>query len=90
MRIAFYPNICNNFYVLAKALREKLNIDAHLYLNPEMDFQNMPESDDPSLANNYPGWIHISPSWDAAKFWTRLDRTFIKELNQYDLIFFQL
>jgi glycosyltransferase involved in cell wall biosynthesis len=87
MRVAFYGNICNNFYTLAKALRNELNIDAHLYLNDKADFQNRPESDDPSIKNNYPDWIHLSPQWDVLPFLKNWDKTFIKELNQYDVVF---
>jgi glycosyltransferase involved in cell wall biosynthesis len=49
--------------------------------------QNLPESDDPDLANNYPDWIHRSSAWDPFRFLKRFDRRFIKELNQYDVVF---
>src|SRR5687768_1895932 len=87
MKVAFYGNVCNNFYNMAKALRKELNIDAHLYLNPKADIQNRPESDDPHLKDNYPDWIHLSKSWDYVPLFSRLDRTFIKELNKYDVVF---
>ncbi|HRE51723.1 MAG TPA: glycosyltransferase [Flavitalea sp.] len=87
MRIAFYGNICNNFYTLAKALRSVMGIDAHLYLNHKADMQNRPESDDPRLKDNYPDWIHFSEKWDPVPFFKRLDRTFINELNKYDIVF---
>lgn len=87
MKVAFYGNVCNNFYTLAKALRNELHIDAHLYLNYKADIQNRPESDDPRLKNNYPDWIHLSKKWDNIPFLKKLDRTFIKELNKYDAVF---
>lgn len=87
MRVALYGNVCNNYYTLAKALRTKLNIDAHLYLNHKADIQNRPESDDPALKNNYPDWIHLSKKWDYIPMLTRYDRTFVKELNKYDVVF---
>lgn len=87
MKVAFYGNVCNNYYTLAKALRAKLNIDAHLYLNYKADIQNLPESDDPELRNNYPDWIHYSKEWDPVLFFKRLDRTFVRELNKYDVVF---
>jgi glycosyltransferase involved in cell wall biosynthesis len=87
MKVAFYGNVCNNFYTLAKALRNELNIDAHLYLNPKADIQNRPESDDPHLKDNYPDWIHLSKKWDFIPLFTRFDRTFVKELNKYDVVF---
>jgi glycosyltransferase involved in cell wall biosynthesis len=87
MKVALYGNVCNNYYTLAKALRSKLNIDAHLYLNHKADIQNRPESDDPSLKDNYPDWIHLSKKWDYIPMLTRYDRTFVKELNKYDVVF---
>lgn len=87
MKVAFYGNVCNNYYTLAKALRQKLNIDAHLYLNHKADIQNLPESDDPDLKDNYPDWIHFAREWDPVPFFKKLDRTFIRELNKYDIVF---
>lgn len=87
MKVAFYGNVCNNYFTLAKALRKELNIDAHLYLNHKADIQNRPESDDPQLKDNYPHWIHLSKKWDFIPMLSRLDRSFIKELNQYDVVF---
>lgn len=87
MKIAFYGNVCNNFYTLAKALRNELQVDAHLYLNHKSDLQNRPESDDPHLKNNYPDWIHLSEKWDYVPLLSRCDRSFVKELNKYDLVF---
>jgi len=88
MKIAFYGNVCNNFYTMAKALRNELHIDAHLYLNHKADIQNRPESDDPHLKDNYPHWIHLSKKWDNIPFLKKLDRSFIRELNKYDTVFF--
>lgn len=87
MKVAFYGNVCNNFYNMAKAFRGELNIDAHLYLNHKADFQHRPESDDPGLKDNYPDWIHYSEKWDPILFLKRFDRTFIRELNRYDVVF---
>jgi len=87
MRVALYGNICNNYYVIAKCLRENNIADAHLYLNDKVDMQHRPESDDPHLKNNYPEWIHMDNRWDPFKFLKRLDKSFIKELNTYDVVF---
>ena len=54
MRIAFYGNICNNLYIVCKALKKYSDIDVHLYLAGQVDIQNRPESEDPELENNYP------------------------------------
>ena len=87
MKVALYGNVCNNYYTLAKALRRKLNIDAHLYLNHKADIQNRPESDDPDIKDNYPSWIHLSKKWDYIPMLTRYDKTFVNELNKYDVVF---
>jgi glycosyltransferase involved in cell wall biosynthesis len=87
MRVALFGNVCNNFYALAKSLRNNQIADAHLYLHDKVDVQNRPESDDPHLAGNYPDWIHMDRRWDPFLFLKKFDRTFIRELNQYDVVF---
>lgn len=87
MKVALYGNMCNNFYTLAKALRNSLGIEAHLYLHDQVDFQHKPESDDPELAGNYPDWIHVSPKWNTLPYLKKRDRSFIRELNKYDVVF---
>lgn len=62
MRVAFYGNICNNFYQIARALREQYGWDAHLYLDENGGQQLLPESDDPELVHGYPAWIHVTPN----------------------------
>jgi glycosyltransferase involved in cell wall biosynthesis len=87
MKVALYGNICNNFYTLAKSLRNHGIADAHLYLYDKTDIQNRPESDDPEIKNNYPDWIHMSSRWDVFAFLKKFDRGFIRELSQYDVVF---
>jgi glycosyltransferase involved in cell wall biosynthesis len=87
MKVALYGNVCNNHYTIAKCLREYNIADAHLYLNDKVDIQHRPESDDPQLINNYPDWIHMDPLWDPFRFLKTFDKTFIKELNKYDVVF---
>jgi glycosyltransferase involved in cell wall biosynthesis len=87
IKVALYGNVCNNFYALAKCLRNNNIADAHLYLNDSSDIQNRPESDDPDLLNNYPDWIHLDRRWDPFLFLKRFDKSFIKELNKYDIVF---
>jgi glycosyltransferase involved in cell wall biosynthesis len=58
LRVAFYGNVANNFYQLAKALRRWPDMDAHLYIDANEGRQGSPENDDPELENNYPHWIH--------------------------------
>ncbi|MGZ5218804.1 MAG: glycosyltransferase [Flavitalea sp.] len=87
MKVALYGNVCNNFYSLAKSLRENQIADAHLYLNDKADVQNRPESDDPYLQNNYPDWIHMDARWDPFLLLKKRDKALVKELNKYDVVF---
>lgn len=85
-RIAFYGNIANIFYTIAKALRSKTEIDVHLYLGSNTDLIQSPESEDPELKAQYPHWIHRSKKWDlisALYFWKE---NIVKELAQFDLV----
>lgn len=56
--IGFFGNTCNNLYQISKSIRANSDIDAHLYIDVRSDPQQLPESDDPLLLNNYPDWIH--------------------------------
>ena len=89
MRIAFYGNVANNFYQIVSALRIQTQVDAHLYLDADAAHSQLimqPESDTPSLKNNYPNWIHQD------QYTTRMSMLFpwksklTKELNQYDAV----
>lgn len=86
MKIALFGNICNNMYNIAKALRTNQNFDAHLYLDDPIDLQNKPESEDPELKDNYPGWIHQHTKFNPLVFIKKRDKTFIRELNKYDIV----
>lgn len=90
MRVAFYGNICNNLYQIVKALRENSDIDAHLFIEKYDHPQTWPESDDPSLCNNYPSWIHKDQyliKGDYIKFYFFPWLLHInKELNEFDMI----
>jgi hypothetical protein len=85
MKIALYGNTCNNLFNICKALRGK-GIDAHLYLNNDIDIQNKPESDEKELKNNYPDWIHQSEDWNPFKVIKLINFKMIKEFNKYDLV----
>jgi glycosyltransferase involved in cell wall biosynthesis len=87
MKIAFTPNICNNNYICLKAIRKFSNIDAHLYISNTADIQNLPESEDIELKDNYPNWIHKHKHWDVGNFIRKRSKTFINELNKYDIVF---
>lgn len=61
MRIAFYGNTCNNFLAVARAVRRASAIDAHLFIDDDAEWNQLPESEDPSLIGGYPDWIHKGP-----------------------------
>lgn len=88
-RVAFFGNMCNLLYQVARALRQQAGFDAHLYIDnfeARRDPQNLPERDDPELQNAYPDWIHrgnyASPPFIVAPFLSPL----IAELNSYDVV----
>lgn len=87
MRVAFYGNLCNNLFQIARALREQADIEAHLFLDVSHDMQMLPESDDPSLAGNYPYWIHqgnYRPYRTRMVPWTS---SLIPEFSKFDVLF---
>ncbi len=86
MKIAFYPNICNNNYPIVTYLRNESDIDAHLYIPEDADIQNLPESENPDLINNYPSWIHKDKRWKPSDFLIKRNKDFINELNRYDVV----
>lgn len=90
MKIAFYGNICNTFYQMARGLNEDPANEAHLYIEADGDVQMRPESDDPSLRGSLPEWIHDGD-------WMRGSRRvrsvvapwslpIVRELNRYDRV----
>ena len=56
-RIAFTGNIGNAHYAVAVALRDA-GIDAHMFIGADDSYVWRPETDDPSLTEGYPDWIH--------------------------------
>lgn len=84
--IAFYGNIANNLYQIAKALRRTAGLDAHLFVDRGANVHQAPESDDPELAGNYPDWIHLGdwagPGTTALPFLSPLPR----ELDRFDVV----
>lgn len=85
MRIAFYGNTCNNFYAIARAVRRTTDIDAHLFIDSDADWMQLPESEDPTLLEDYPKWIHKGTYHStAARFFPRWSRL-VQELNAFDV-----
>jgi glycosyltransferase involved in cell wall biosynthesis len=86
MRVAFYGNTCNNQYQIARAIREYSSIDAHLYINIKDDLQTKPESDDPSLAGNYPDWIHLGNYDNAQTLLMPWRSEITRQFSRYDAV----
>jgi glycosyltransferase involved in cell wall biosynthesis len=86
MRIAFFGNICNNFYQIAKALRARSSIEVHLYLDARDQMGMRPESDDPDLINNYPEWIHEGEYVTPTSMLFPWKSPLVKEWETYDAV----
>jgi len=86
MRIAFYGNICNNFYQIAKALRKQTDLDVHLFIDDRADAQQMPESDDPQLSAGYPSWIHRKRYITAKSLLAPSRSRLVRDLDEFDLV----
>lgn len=59
IKVGFFGNTCNNLYQTIKLLINEDDFDLHLFIDNRSDPQQLPESDDPELKNNYPQWIHF-------------------------------
>src|SRR5687767_14860898 len=66
LRVAFLGNIANAHFRLARLLRERSAVDAHVFISDSDDAAWRPEVDDASLADDYPDWIH-SGDWVTAR-----------------------
>ena len=86
MRVALYGNTCNNFFAVGRALRAASNIDAHLFIDSNAEFNQLPESENPELRDGYPEWIHKGPYHSiAARFWPGAS-PLVKELQEFDVV----
>ena len=98
LRVAFIGNMANNHYREVKALREGRIIDADLFMvNDKKDLTRLPESDEPSLKNNYPEWIKIYEGVKTSKLSILLllfgitgllkkqNDAILKKLNKYNI-----
>lgn len=86
LRIALYGNICNNLYQIAKALRGYAGFDVHLFLDEKSDPQQLPESDDPELADGYPEWIHVGRYRTPGSLLMPWRSKLARELSRFDLV----
>jgi hypothetical protein len=86
MKVAFYGNIANILYQIARALREQSSIDAPLYIDVLDPMGMRPESDTPSLKDHYPHWIHQGSYLNRTSILFPWKSELIKELKQYDVV----
>jgi glycosyltransferase involved in cell wall biosynthesis len=86
VRVAFFGNVANALFQVVRALRERSDIDAHLFIGRRDVLFTRPESVDPSLSNGYPAWIHegdwITPRSVVAPWSAPLTQ----ELAAFDLV----
>lgn len=86
MRVAFYGNTANNFFAVSRALRRASDIDAHLFIDSDAAWGQLPEREDPKLAEGYPPWIHKGPYHSMrARFSPKLS-PLVKELESFDVV----
>ena len=85
LKVALYGNTCNNFFAVARALRAA-GIDAHLFVDEDAGFHQLPESEYPELLNNYPDWIHKGRYQTiAGRLWPGLS-PLVAELKGHDFV----
>lgn len=86
MKLALYGNTCNNFFAVARALRRTSDIDVHLYIDHDADWNQLPESDVPALRDGYPEWIHRGPyRTPLTRLWPAAS-PLVDELKRYDVV----
>lgn len=86
MRVAFYGNTANNFFAVARAVRRASDVDAHLFIDSDAGFAQLPEREAPELLDGYPEWIHKGPYHSlASRFWPGAS-PLAKELEAFDVI----
>lgn len=85
LRIALYGNTVNNFFAVARALRAT-GMDAHLFIDSNAEFNQLPESEQPELRRGYPEWMHKGPYHSmSARFWPGTS-PLVRELANFDLV----
>lgn len=86
MRVAFYGNTANNFFAVARAVRRASDIDAHLFIDSNAAWGQLPEREDPELVHGYPDWIHKGPYHSMpSRFWPGIS-PLVKELEAFDVV----
>ncbi|HSF55146.1 MAG TPA: glycosyltransferase [Algoriphagus sp.] len=99
-KVALVGNIANNFYREGKALQQIEDIEFHLFMQLHAGIPNteLPESDEPSLFENYPSWIKCFSLLNFKSLYYKylgLDflvdletKSLLEELSRYDLCIF--
>jgi glycosyltransferase involved in cell wall biosynthesis len=86
MRVAFMGNIANVHHRIARLLRERGDVDAHVYVSDTAAPNWRPEADEPAYLDGYPDWIHPGPWVTARSILRPQSAPLTKELAQYDLV----
>lgn len=86
MRVAFLGNIANVHFRLARLLRERRGVDAHVFVSDSDAPSWRPEADDPSLAGHHPGWIHAGDWITARSVLAPRSAPVTRELAAFDLV----
>ena len=81
-----FGNVANGLYQTALAIREQEGLDVHLYLDQRDGPTTRPESDDPSLADGYPDWIHVGRYLTLKTVLAPWTSQLVAELSRYDLL----
>lgn len=87
IRVGFFGNTCNNLYQTIKLLKDESEFDLHLFIDNKSDPQQLPESDDPELKNNYPDWIHFGSYITIKTVLFPWSSDLVKEFKKCDIVF---
>jgi hypothetical protein len=85
IKVAFFGNTCNNYYQLIKLLKYEDEFELHLFIDKNSDPQQLPESDDQSLKDNYPDWIHFGNYINTKNILFPWLSPLVQELKGFDL-----
>jgi glycosyltransferase involved in cell wall biosynthesis len=86
MRVHFVGNVCNDHYILAKAIRRR-GIDARLFYDGDAIVQELPESDDPEVAQHPPDWLR--PHRRQFKLWQmryNISQELLRAISDCDIL----
>lgn len=84
-RIAFCGNVANALSPIVRVLRDQ-GVDAHLFVDSREPARWRPETDDPTLVDNYPAWIHEGPWIRRADMVMPSRAPILAELGGFDLV----